>query len=90
MFGVFDKIRAQIPSITEKILGFLDDPRNRKAIKGFVIEKLNDYTDQTFSDVDYATRNAILGKYKLTDSETAIKHLMLQCKNWIKAFFPSR
>ena len=75
MFGVFDKIRAQIPSITEKILSFLDDPRNRKAIKGFVIQKLNEYTDQTFSDVDYSMRDAIVAKYKLTDRETAIKHL---------------
>jgi hypothetical protein len=71
-FGAFDNIRRDVPKFTEQIMDFLDDPENKKALRSYIITKLNEYADNTFSKLDYATHNAILAKYQYKDREDAI------------------
>jgi len=63
--GVFGKIKRDIPVFTEQILNFLNDPKNRNAIRAYILSKLNDYADKTFSKLDYTTHDQILSNYDL-------------------------
>ena len=75
MLGAFDNIKQDVPKFTEQILDFMNDPENRKAVRQYVIEKLNQYADNTFSKIDYATHNQILAKYQFPNREQAISGL---------------
>jgi hypothetical protein len=71
-FGAFDNIRKDVPKFTEQIIDFLDDPANKKAIQSYVVSKLNEYADNSFSKIDYTTHNAILKKYEQPSREAAM------------------
>jgi hypothetical protein len=73
--GGFDRVKKDIPKFTEQILDFLNDPKNRKALKGYIIEKLNTYADNTFSKVDYFAHDEILARHDFTDRPAAIDGL---------------
>lgn len=74
-FGIFDDMEKQIPQFTEKIIDFMNDPKNRKAIRGYIINKLNDYADRTFSKIDYTNHDQIIARYKFEDREATINGL---------------
>ncbi|MEJ1242201.1 paraquat-inducible protein A [Chryseolinea sp. T2] len=76
--GTFGELKNQVPQFTESIIQFMEDPRNRKAITSYVVDKLNDYTSKTFAEIDYTTYNAILKKYAFDDKDTAIRELTLR------------
>lgn len=61
--GVFDKIKRDVPQFTEEILNFLDDKGNREDIRNYVLEKVNDYADNTFAETDYTYHDLIIAKY---------------------------
>ena len=75
MFGAFKTIRNDVPKFTEQILDFMNDPRNRKAVRGYIIEKLNAYADDTFAKMDYSVRDEILARYQMKDRDSAINML---------------
>jgi hypothetical protein len=73
--GVFERVKNDIPKFTDQILDFLDNPENRRAIRSYVIDKLNQYADKTFSKIDYTAHNAVLLKYDFKNREEAISGL---------------
>ena len=73
--NVFQEVRNYIPTLTEQVLDFLNDPANRDRVKGFVIQKLDEYTSKTFAEVDYTSMNEILARYKYVSKEEAIAGL---------------
>lgn len=73
--GIFEDIERNVPRFTEQIIDFMDNPENRGRIREYIITKLNDYADKTFSQTDYATHNAILARYNFPDRPAAIKSL---------------
>ncbi|HYG01405.1 MAG TPA: paraquat-inducible protein A [Chryseosolibacter sp.] len=75
MFGAFDTIRKDVPKFTDQILDFINDPANRQAMKEFVIQKLNEYTDKTFAELDYTTHDEILKRNNFSTRENAIEGL---------------
>ncbi len=75
MFGAFDTIRKDVPKFTDQILDFMNDPANRKAVRGYIIDKLNTYADNTFSQMDYTVRDEILGRYDFANRDAAIDKL---------------
>lgn len=79
--GIFGKIKRDIPIFTEGILDFLNDPKNRKAIRGYIINKLNEYADRTFSKVDYTIHDKIISKYEFEDRDAAIKGLTAEVQD---------
>lgn len=76
--GVFGKIKRDIPIFTEGILNFLNDPKNRKAISGYIINKLNEYADKTFSKIDYTTHDKIIAEYGFENRDAALIGLKLK------------
>ena len=71
--GMFDTMKKDVPVFTEQILDFLNDPGNRDKVKGYIMKKLSEYTDKTFSKIDYTEHNRILAKYQFGDrSETIV------------------
>jgi hypothetical protein len=68
---IFGKIRRDIPMFTNQILDFLNEADNRAKIKSFLIQKLNEYSDGTFSQTDYSEVNKILTKYNQTSIQEA-------------------
>lgn len=74
-FGIFDKFKRDIPTFTESILDFLSDPQNRKAVRGYILKKLDEYTDKTFGKIDYTTHNEIIARHDFQDREQALTKL---------------
>jgi len=75
LFGVFDKIKKDVPIITDQILEFLNDPGNRDKVKGYIGDKLSEYTDKTFSKIDYTEHNRILTQYQCENRNETIAGL---------------
>jgi hypothetical protein len=76
--GGFGRIREKVPTFTETIMDFLNDPKNKKAIRAYIISKMNEYADNTFSKIDYAEHDAILKKHGFVSREEAIDGLTTQ------------
>ncbi len=49
---VFSQVRNYIPTLTEQVLDFLNDPSNRDKVKAFILQKLDEYTTKTFAETD--------------------------------------
>jgi hypothetical protein len=73
--GAFDNVKKDVPKFTDQIMNFLSDPQNKKAIRSYIISKLNEYADKTFSKMDYTAHDAILAKYNFENREAAITGL---------------
>src|SRR5687768_4538367 len=71
-FKVFDEMKDYIPTITENILDFMNDPKNRKAVRGYILNKLDDYTDKTFGKIDYTLHDEIIARHQVQDREQAL------------------
>lgn len=74
-FGAFDNIRRDVPKFTEQILDFMNDPRNKEALRNYIIGKLNEYASRTFSETDYSKQNFILEKHQVESREEAVVSL---------------
>jgi hypothetical protein len=73
--GIFSNVRKDIPKFTEQILDFMNDPRNRKAVQEYMIGKLNEYTDKTFSKMDYSSHDEIISRNGFEDRPSALAGL---------------
>lgn len=67
--GAFDKIKRDIPVFTDQIITFLSSSQNREKIKEFLVAKLNEYKENTFSKVDYTAYDHILQSYGYQNAE---------------------
>ena len=79
--GMFDTMKKDVPIFTEQILDFLNDPGNRGKVKAYIIEKLSEYTDKTFSKIDYTEHNRILAQYNFGDRTQTIAGLQSEIAN---------
>jgi hypothetical protein len=77
-FGAFKTIRKDVPKFTDQILAFLSDKQNKKAIRNYIIEKLNEYADDSFSKIDYTTHDEIIARHKYKTRNEAIEGLSLK------------
>jgi len=75
---VFGVMKKDIPLLTESIIRFINDPKNKELAKEFLLEKMDEYSDKTFSDIDYTIYNRILIKHDASDKRTA--RLILKTK----------
>ncbi|MEP2568783.1 MAG: paraquat-inducible protein A [Balneola sp.] len=69
---VFGLMREKTPEITESIIIFIRDPENKELAKDFLIEKMQEYSDSTFSEIDYSIYNKILSKHNASEKRQAI------------------
>lgn len=73
--NIFGEIKKNVPEITEDIIKFLDDPKNKGAIKEYLIEKVHSYADKTFTKMDYSKHDKIIERNGYTNREEAISGL---------------
>jgi hypothetical protein len=73
--NTFDEIKEEVPNITDQIINFLDEPQNRENLKSFIHTKLDQYTNETFSETDYTLQNAILEKHGVESRTEAFEFL---------------
>jgi hypothetical protein len=73
--GVFDAIRKNVPSITEKVLDFMSSPANRDRLKKFIVDKIDEYASNTFAEVDYTLHDEIIARYHYDSRQAAIDGL---------------
>lgn len=69
---VFGLMREKTPEITESIIIFIKDPENKELAKDFLIDKMQEYSDSTFSEIDYSLYDRILVKHDATEKREAI------------------
>jgi hypothetical protein len=69
---VFGLMREKTPEITESIIIFIKDPENKELAKDFLIDKMQEYSDSTFSEIDYSIYDKILAKHEATEKREAI------------------
>lgn len=92
--GMFDRMKKEVPIYTEQILDFLSDPGNRNKVKGYIMDKLSEYTDKTFAKIDYTEHNRILAQYgygdrshTVTGLQAELDNLQQQSRNYFFALF---
>jgi len=76
------EIKNRIPEITEDVLDFLSDPKNRQDIKSYIVRKLDEYQANTFNEVDYTVHDAILAKYESPDRQQALSSISASMADW--------
>lgn len=69
---VFGTMKEDIPLLTESIITFFKDEDNKEMVKDYIIKKLNEYSDATFSEIDYTTYNIILERHGQVTKQAAI------------------
>ena len=74
-FDIFGSMKIRIPEFSKQIVEFLDDPENKKNLKAYITAKINEYAENTFSEVDYSAHNAVLKKYPWGDRPATIAGL---------------
>lgn len=70
-FNVFGQVRERVPEFADEILKFLERPENRKNLQGYIRDVIDKYAADTFAQVDYSDRDAILAKYDQSNVATA-------------------
>ncbi len=53
----------------------MNDPGNRDKVKGYITDKLSEYTDKTFAKIDYTEHDRILSHYTYGDRKQTISGL---------------
>lgn len=76
--GTFNHLKKDIPTFTEQIINFLDEPENREAIRRFLQDKVNEYADSTFAQTDYSLYDEILDNYDAATKAAALKSSSIQ------------
>lgn len=79
--GTFKELKKDVPQYSLTIIEFLNEEKNREAIRNYLIDKLNDYADNTFSETDYSVLNAIFSKYRLKNISETKKHISVTLNN---------
>ena len=71
----FDKLRQRIPEFTNTIVKALKDPQTKKDLKNYLVEKVDEFADDTVGKMDYSTFNALLATYEAETKEQAFAKL---------------
>ena len=64
-------IKAGIPEYADAIIKIMEKPKNKRDLKGMLLNKVEDYFDKTFEEQDLSKINAIMDRAGATELETA-------------------
>jgi hypothetical protein len=73
--GIFEKMEDEVPAFTQTIMEFVEKPENRESMRLFALQKLNELTDSTFSEIDYAEYDAVIEAHGCLSKEDTINQL---------------
>lgn len=68
---IFGNMKRNIPEFTNNIMRFIDDPQNRKDLREYILEKIDNYADNTFAETDYTLHDEILQRHNFSSREEA-------------------
>ncbi len=71
----FEKIKSGIPEYADRVIDFLNDPRNREDIKDRLIQAMDEMADKTIGKMDYTAYNAILYEYAAEDKAMCLANI---------------
>jgi len=71
--NVFGNLRKDIPLLTDSIVSFFKEEGNKEKVKDYIIKKMNEYSDATFSEIDYTTYVMILARHEQDTKQAAIE-----------------
>ncbi len=74
--STFDHMKKDIPKFADQIVNFLDEEKNREALRGYILDRIDDYADRTFAETDYTSYNEILSKYGFSERSEVRQALM--------------
>ena len=70
-FNVFGQVRDRVPEFADEILKFLERPENRKNLQGYIRDVIDKYAAETFAQVNYSKRDAVIAKYDQSEVASA-------------------
>jgi len=76
--SAYDKLKAGIPHYADRVIDYLNDPKNREEIKDRLIVAMNEMADSTIGKMDYTAFNAILYEYNAEDKATCLARIDAQ------------
>lgn len=88
-FVDLDKLRENIPQLSEQLLNELSKPENKERIKGLILEKLDDYVEETFNTDEQNKLKEILAEENFTSKEEVaevLENRILQISQKIELF----
>lgn len=74
-FVDLDKLRENVPQLSEQLLNEITKPENKESIKQFILDKLNSFVAETFSHDDQKKLNEILVQENAANKMEAAKKL---------------
>lgn len=84
MSSAYEKIQSGIPQYADKVIDYLNNPRNREDIKDRLIKAMNDMADKTVGKMDYTAYNAILAKHAAEDKAMCLANIDHQMQRaWV-------
>ncbi|NEN22592.1 paraquat-inducible protein A [Cryomorpha ignava] len=69
---IFGNMKRNIPEFTSQIMRFIDDPKNREDLREYILEKIDNYADNTFAETDYTLHNEILARHGIGSREETV------------------
>ncbi len=75
VFDVVDDVKRGIPEYAEVILNYVEDPDNREDIRRYLIQRFNEFADNTAGEVDYQVYNDIISQYGAVDKPDCLGKL---------------
>ena len=78
LVGVTHRMRERVPHFADQVLEFLNDPRNREELRGYLIKQFNDMADKTVGQVDYSKYDDIMAKYGAASKEMFLTNVDFQ------------
>lgn len=77
---IFGNMKRNIPEFTNQIMRFIDDPENREDLRAYILEKIDNYADNTFAETDYILHNEILARHNLGSREVTVAELRVRAE----------
>lgn len=69
----FDELRKEVPQYAAIIVDRLDNPETKEGLKAWMLEKINNFADETVGEMDYSAMNEVLSRYNAPDRETCMQ-----------------
>lgn len=70
MLFSFDELRADVPRYAEIVVERIDDEDTKKAVKEWLVEKINSFADATVGEMDYSAMNEVLARHGCADRDS--------------------
>lgn len=91
LFGIFDELKTEAPTIADEVLLFFENEENSDGVKTYFKKQLDEYSSKTFQNIDYSGRDSIFKKYGASSNEECKSLLTDEIKSLNKqsAFYAS-